>query len=95
MGENGLLPTKIGHKTAGLKSRIEGDIRNRSTEENLQGIKKIAESEGLVGNNLHGSDNNLSSQTISVSINFNGNTINIYQYPEGLIELLLSKLIEQ
>ncbi|MDR2806524.1 MAG: hypothetical protein LBB85_13015 [Dysgonamonadaceae bacterium] len=57
---------------------------------------------GVVGNNLNGIDNNVSTQTNHVQENYGvtgitgtGHTINIYQYPKSLEDFLMKILAER
>jgi hypothetical protein len=91
---NSLLPKKIGHETVGDRSPIEGNIHH--SEENEQGISNV-DGSGVVGNNLSGSDNNVSSLTSRIETSYgvvigrdvNNSTINIYQCPKELTEVLI------
>jgi hypothetical protein len=101
LSQTNLLPTNVEHQTAGTGSFIEGDIHDHS-DENSQSIGN-ADSSTLIGNNANyatvQSGENISPQTNRVQENFGvtgitgtGHTINVYQYPEELKELLMKLL---
>jgi hypothetical protein len=83
---NSFLPTNLGHQTAGAESHIEGDtnagnatndINQDSCKDNQNSFNKTFYQTNDVENN-HG----------VTGISGTGHTINVYQYPKELIELL-------
>jgi hypothetical protein len=93
--------TSIGHTSTGDNSPVDGDVH-----ENEQNAENISDSV-VVGNNIngsdttvvHGNDDNVMPQTNHVQENFGvtgisgtGHTINIYQCPPELINLLVKLL---
>jgi hypothetical protein len=93
---NSLFPIKIGHQTEGTESHIKGDIRNHSVDEHEISINDsnscIAIGQFPNGSTVSNQTNHVQENHGVTGITGTGHTINIYQYPKELIELLKKKL---